>query len=307
MLIIVISITILLVCAIMGLGFWGTRRMTQAPKKSHEFCWAIGKKRNLYDRADFKQFPQMDVEIESHDGLKLRGIYYEPFPEEKKVVIIVHGYTVSYPWSIQFAPMFMEERFNCLLIDQRAHGRSEGAFTTFGELEKYDVQRWVRWVKGHKGTDCIIGFHGQSLGGATVLEYSRLAEKEIPFMIIDCAYADFSQLILYQVKQLYKVPVAIVYPILALFARVIAGFRIGQLKPIEAAAMSEFPILFIHGLSDRFIPSSMSKQLYESKSKGFKLLELIPNAGHGDSLPQNREQYEQAVRTFLRSIAQEYV
>ncbi|SHE88614.1 hypothetical protein SAMN05444392_104129 [Seinonella peptonophila] len=289
---------------VISISLYGFYRITQTKKQLADRCFQIVENRGLYSRQEFSLLPKEEVTIKSKDGHQLHGYYIDAFPEQQDVVMIVHGYTVAYPWSMQFASVFLKKRFNLLVIDQRAHGESEGRYTTYGVQEKYDIERWVEWLRTRKGRNVRIGFHGQSLGGGTVLEYSRLSD-EIMFMIIDCSYADFSELVKYQIRRLYRVPLFPVYYLIQCWVYLFARFKLSEVKPITASASSKFPILFIHGSHDWFIPPSMSKQLYDAKKVGKKELVFIEGAGHGNSLPHNRKRYEQVVKNFLNEISLE--
>ena len=58
---------------------------------------------------------------------------------------------------------------NLLLIDERAHGRSEGRTITFGIQERWDVESWARFAVERFGADVQIILYGVSMGAATVL------------------------------------------------------------------------------------------------------------------------------------------
>jgi pimeloyl-ACP methyl ester carboxylesterase len=300
--IILILALFILLFTVGGVCLFGHKRMTQAKKQSPEKCFATGKRRNLYTKEDLQQHPHEEVFLTSADGLQLHGIYVEPFPEAKRVMVIVHGYTVAHPWSLQFMKLFIPQQYNVLLIDQRAHGLSEGKYTTYGYKEKEDLACWVSWLIERKGSDCLIGFHGQSLGGATVLEYSQIAKHPIPFMIIDCAFSDFSRLIRYQMKKLYKIPLFPFYYLVEKLVSLRAGFHFSDCQPLRAVQNSDFPILFIHGGADWFIPPQMSIEMHEAQKKGWSDLVIVPGASHGNSLPTNPVLYREAVDSFLSKI-----
>lgn len=299
---ILILALLILLLAIGGICLFGHKRITQAKKQSPEKCFAVGERRHLYTKKDLQQYPHEEVFLTSADGLRLHGIYVEPYPDVKRVVMIVHGYTVAYPWSLQFMKLFIDQQYNVLLIDQRAHGLSEGKYTTYGCREKEDLVCWVSWLLARKGNDCVIGFHGQSLGGATILEYSQIATHPIPFMIIDCAFSDFPQLIRYQMKKIYRMPPFPFYYLVEKLVYLRAGFHLSECQPLRAVQNSDFPLLFIHGDADWFIPAKMSIEMHEAQKKGWSDLLIVPGANHGDALPTDPVLYREAVNAFLSKI-----
>lgn len=274
--------------------------MTRSKCSTYERCLEMLEQQGVFTREQFEACRKEEVTIRSHDGIKLHGYYMEKFPNSRRIALIVHGYTGALPWSAQFMDMFTEQGFNVLLIDQRRHGQSEGKYTTFGYKEKYDVQMWVDWIVERKGKDCIIGLHGQSLGGGTVLEYAAIRRPQVQFIVADCPYSDLTQLIHYQVTKLNQMPA---WPTMALINRLLlskAGFRMEQVSPLRIMKTCPLPVLFIHGKEDRFVPTWMSEQLHEAKHDTSSLI-LIEGAGHGTAYSVDQERYRQGVTTFIQT------
>jgi fermentation-respiration switch protein FrsA (DUF1100 family) len=239
------------------------------------------------------------VEIISCDNLKLRGVYIQGDKTLNKTMIIVHGYMVSCIWSLQFAKVFLNEGWSVLVVDQRRHGKSEGKYSTYGYMEKYDLDLWVDWVINKNGSDCVIGLHGQSMGGATVLEYTAI-NKYAKFIIADCPYSDMAKLIAHQIS-FRHLPV---HPIINYFDFLLsakAGFRMKDVSPIKVMEKSSIPIMFIHGALDNFVPTYMSKEMYDAKTGNKKLL-IIDGAKHGFSYITNKSLYEKEMMDFVHQI-----
>ena len=73
-----------------------------------------------------------DEWITSFDGLKLHATWF-PQEECKKVVICFHGYTSQGMKDyIGLSGYYMENGYSMLLVDERAHGESEGKYIGFG-------------------------------------------------------------------------------------------------------------------------------------------------------------------------------
>src|SRR6476620_84881 len=69
---------------------------------------------------------------------------------------------------------------------------------------------------------------------------------------------------------------------------------------LEKIAYVKAPTLFIHGLSDRLVPSSMSEQLYAA-AKTRKRLLLIDGAGHSNIAWSNAfDQVQNALHAFFK-------
>jgi uncharacterized protein len=255
---------------------------------------------NLYSREEFNKLPKEEVEIKSKEGLSLKGTFIEKIKDSKKVIIIVHGYTANYIWSLQFINMFFSEGFNVLLVDQRSHGTSGGKYATYGYHEKYDLDLWINWARQRVGDDTVIGLHGQSMGGGTVLQYAAI-NKYVKFIIADCPYSDVKQLMKHQFNEIKHVPFLPFKYFLDMRLKVFAKFSMKDVSPINSMKDKEIPIFFIHGSKDNFVPTYMSKDMYEVK-KGYKKLLIVEGAVHANAYGTDKEIYEKEVHNFLGEV-----
>jgi uncharacterized protein len=269
-------------------------------RRSLEECFSIVEKDGIYSKRRFDELNKEEVEVESRDGLILRGLFFERFKDSKKVIIIVHGYNLAFPKSLCFIDMFFKENFNVLLIDQRGHGRSEGLYATYGYHEKFDLDCWVNWVRTRIGENAVIGLHGQSMGGATALEYASI-NKYVKFIIADCPYSDTWELMKHQFRKLNHIPV---FPFAFAAAHRIkkkTGFTFKDVSPIRSIRDNDIPVMFVHGAEDNFVPTYMSEQMFNVK-QGYKKLLIVNGAEHANAYSVDRELYEREVSSFLEEI-----
>lgn len=299
-----IVLLLLLLLSVWLVPHYAVYYMTRLKSLSYEHCLEILEQQGVFTREQYETCNKEEINIRSYDGIRLHGCYVEKFLDSNRTALIVHGYTCALAWSAQFMDMFIQQNFNVLLIDQRRHGQSEGKHTTFGYKEKYDIQAWVDWVISRKGKNCVIGLHGQSLGGGTVLEYAAIRRPQVRFIIADCPYSDLTELIRYQVTRVKQMPA---WPIMTLINRLLqrkAGFRMEQVSPLRIMKTCTLPVLLIHGKNDQLVPTWMSERLHEANRKVSDLL-LIEGAGHGTSYCMNQTQYRQGVTEFIRKTANE--
>ncbi|MGL5244834.1 MAG: alpha/beta hydrolase, partial [Sarcina sp.] len=249
----------------------------------------------------YKDLPYEEIIIDSYDGLKLKGYFYNLYPHSNKVVIINHGYTANHFVEYQFVDIFFEEEFNVLLIDMRSHGESEGKYASYGYNECKDLGTWVKWLKYSKGKDLYIGLYGQSMGAATVMLYGGTHVEEVSFVIEDCGYTTAKKAIEYQFRE-SKVPVWPLYDLVRLKIKFKYGFDLNTISPEEVIVNSEVPTLFIHGTADRTVPTWMGEKMYDGK-KGVKdRLYLVESADHMESCCHDKEEYKAVVQAFIQSV-----
>ncbi|MCQ2497526.1 MAG: alpha/beta hydrolase [Lachnospiraceae bacterium] len=124
-----------------------------------------------------------EVSTESFDKLKLKGLLIQAEPKsecneeqnseslaEPKVAICVHGYRSFGLYDIgPKAKLLRDAGYNLLIVDNRAHGMSEGKYIGFGNPDSYDIMKWCEFIKDRFGDNVEILLAGLSMGAATVL------------------------------------------------------------------------------------------------------------------------------------------
>ncbi|MCK7486922.1 MAG: dienelactone hydrolase family protein [Bacillus subtilis] len=79
------------------------------------------------------------------------------------------------------------------------------------------------------------------------------------------------------------------------------GSFYGDISPLSAVSVARAPILFLHGVTDRFIPKEHSERLFEACSSP-KRLKLFEDSRHAESLRKNRIAYHEEVARFLSEL-----
>ncbi len=238
-----------------------------------------------------RAMPHEDVEITSHDGLTLRGKYYEKDPSFP-VEILFHGYKGNAERDLCGA---VERAFsvnrNALIVNHRAAGPSDGHVISFGINERRDCLGWIDFAVKKFGKDVKLVITGISMGAATVMMASG---EDLPDNVIsvlaDCGYTSPKEIICKVVKDM-RLPVKLLYPFIKLGARIYGRFDLEEASPIEAMKRCKVPIVFVHGDADDFVPHDMSKRLYEACAAEKKKFISVPGAGHGLAFPVDREGY----------------
>lgn len=249
-----------------------------------------------------RKMPHEDIEIESFDGLKLRGKFYQ-YAEGAPIEILFHGYEGNAERDLSGG---IERCFalgrSALLVDQRASGRSDGHIVTFGINERKDCKKWVEYAIKRFGEDVKLSIGGVSMGAATVV---MATQEELPdnvrFVLADCGYSSAKAILLKVMREMH-LPAKLLYPFVKLGARIFGRFDLEETSPIEAAKTCRIPMIFVHGDTDAFVPFEMSKEMFDACPFEKKRLIKIENAGHGLAYPVAREKYVEE----LRKIADEW-
>ncbi|MBB6714755.1 alpha/beta hydrolase [Clostridium gasigenes] len=259
------------------------------------------KERFFCDYKNYEDLEYEELEILSSDGFKLKGYYYNKYPDSNKVMIIHHGYTANHYVCIQFLDIFFEEGFNVLLVDMRSHGESEGEYITYGYKEQKDLDIWVNLIRNKIGEDGMIGLHGQSMGGATVLMYGGNYSEKIDFVIADCAYSNGKEILRYQFKQA-DVPFFPIYNMVNRQCKSKCGFDMNNISPIDCIKDNDIPVLFVHGTGDNVVPVTMSEEMFSVKIGNKNKLVIIPDAVHVGAYAKDKDTYVKAIREFISEL-----
>jgi dipeptidyl aminopeptidase/acylaminoacyl peptidase len=245
-----------------------------------------------------RQLPHEKMSIKTFDGLTLYGKYYELAPGAP-IELMFHGYRGTAERDLSGAVQrCFELGRSALIVDQRACSDSEGRVITFGIREHQDCLCWVDHAVKRFGPDCKILLTGISMGATTVL---MAAGKPLPPNVVgvlaDCGFSSAKEIIQHVIRRM-KLPPRLGYFFVRLGARLYGGFDPESYSALEAAPNIRVPVLFFHGLDDRFVPCYMSQQNYDACTAPKKLV-TVPGAGHGLAYLLDTEGYFQAVREFF--------
>ena len=239
------------------------------------------------------------ITTRSYDGLLLSARYYQG-DEDKPLFICFHGYQGSAVRDYSgFGLSLIQKGYPVILVDERAHWRSEGHTITFGIRERKDVLSWVRYAGKRFGETKPIYLHGISLGGGTVLMASgQPLPDNVKGVIADCPFSDPEEIIRY-VCRLIKLNPDLCWPAIKLSALIYGRFNINKTTAAKEVKKTSKPILIIHGDGDTFVPEYMSADVQKANSDMIER-HLIADATHGTAYYFDPQQYETIVNDFIK-------
>ncbi len=243
--------------------------------------------------------PCEHVTVKSNDGLPLHGDYYPAEKPSDNLVICFHGYTSARMSSCSFAAYMHKLGFDCLLVDNRAHGDSEGEYIGFGILDRHDCISWIEYVNEKFDSKKNILLYGVSMGATTIM--MAAADKKIPAnvraLVADCGFTSPYEVFCHVLKKDYKLSEFPIMNFNNVICRKKAGYGFKDYSTLTAVKETDKPILFIHGEEDNFVPVWMTKKNYEECVSDKDIL-LVPNAAHGASYYENPSLYQEKVSEF---------
>lgn len=243
-----------------------------------------------------------DEWLMSADGLRLHATWF-PQGECKKIVICFHGYTSQGMKDyLGLSGYYLKNGYSMLLVDERAHGESEGKYIGFGCLDRIDALKWINWVLRKCGEDVEILLHGTSMGGATVLMMSSLElPEQVKGIVSDCAFTSPKEVFSHVLKSMYHLPAFPVMNISDFLNKRLAGYGLDECNAAREVKKAKVPILFIHGSGDTFVPYSMCETMYENCASSKKKL-IIEGAAHAECYYKDTDAYENALTEFIGGL-----
>ncbi len=241
-----------------------------------------------------------DHYIKSFDGLKLHASYREG--SNNKLVVMVPGYHAD-PLN-NFAVIskrLINDGYSILLINLRAHEKSEGKWTTFGCLESKDFLEWVKYADETFKPEAIYGY-GVSLGCASVeIASSSQFPASVKCLICDCGFSSPYGEIRLTFHEKLGLLGDISTSLLPMHAAIIGKFNLISTKCYKELSHATVPCFFIHGGKDKMVPISRGQLNYEycssKKEKAF-----FADAGHNQCFTMHEDEIMAKLNSFISSL-----
>lgn len=237
------------------------------------------------------------VSIE-HDGLKLYGEFYD-FGSDK-CVIILPGRTECLKYSYYFAEPYKKAGLNVLVIDQRAHGSSDGIYNTIGTKEWADDKEWGNFAVKELGMK-EIWFHGICIGSAsaTLIMSDPDINPHFKGMVVEGMFTSFYETFKRHIKFINK-PAFPVCGLVMLLLKKYAGAHTRKNAPIRHVGKIKGHVLFLYGKLDTFSVPSKSRKIFAKCSSKTKELVWFDKGAHSHLRINNVERYDNAIIEYIR-------
>lgn len=267
-------------------------RVCSAPENEEQVAmWNAG-----CEWAEAKQSCMQEVEIEN-DGLHLYGEFYQ-FGGDR-CVIILPGRCECLKYSYFFASPYEQAGMNVLVIDQRAHGKSDGTHNTIGVKEHKDILAWVRLLEQTYGIK-EIWFHGICIGSVSAIlaMTSPDCPNSVKGLVTEGCFVSFRETFKRHMMDINR-PVFPVLDEVMLKIKHQAGADVYKTAPIQYISKIKQKVLFLYGKEDKFSIPSRSQQLFDKCRSADKKLVWFEHGPHSHLRLHNTEQYDQAIINYV--------
>ena len=238
-----------------------------------------------------------EVSIKSEEGFKLVGEFFNF--GHNRTVIILSGRCECCWYSYYYALPYQKAGYNVLVIDARAHGNSEGKYSTAGIKESDDVVRWMEFLNKEYNQEkfalhCICIGATAGLLAATSPRGKHLVEK----ICLDGAYISFKE----SYKQHYKAKGHALFPVyyeIWVLFRLFTGVSVNKSYPLKIIKNVDVPILFIFGKKDIFSLKEKSELLINAYPHE-KVVKWFEEGSHSHLRFANTSEYDETIISFMK-------
>lgn len=238
-------------------------------------------------------------EINTADNLKIRG--YKIFTkqrESKGTVILLHGIRAYKEHFLPICKLLTNKGYDCIIVDLRGHGESDGKYCTFGYYEKYDIISVIDEIIKDQKLNNNIGIWGQSLGAAISLQTMAI-DKRIKFGIIESTFADLDVVSKAYISRLLKIDNSTLSNYLINRSNTIGKFTSSKIKPKDSARKITQPILLVHGTKDERINIKHARTNFNNLSSKNKTFLKVKGANHLNVWKKGGAKYFNQALSFI--------
>ena len=231
-----------------------------------------------------------------NDGLNLYAEYYDLGFD--RTVFVIPGRTEGLRYGYYFAIPYVERGFNVMVIDQRAHGKSDGVWNSIGFKEHRDVIKWAELLRDRFGMNDII-LHGICIGSACGLYAltSPDCPENLRGLVADGMYPNFYESFKNHMIELKK-PTFMAMDMVNWWQKHYTGFDM-KTGPADVIHKYYKPLLMLHGKGDRYSLPSEAQKLYDKCPSDNKKIVFFENGLHSKLRYQDTELYDKSVSEFI--------
>ena len=272
-------------------GTWGREHCSEPGCVPLETMWNRGLEWEKHNKSFIKE-----LEIRSKDGLKLVAEWFDYGFD--KTVIILPGRRETLIYSYYYANPYKESGVNVLVIDQRAHGLSEGKYSTGGIKEAEDVSLWMKYLHDELGQKTIY-LHGVCVGTCCAsIVCTKYKTDYLKAVILDSMFISYKEIYKNHYLESGHKLFPVYYEIWFWF-NFFTKCNINDSKPEKYMPKFDLPVLFIWGDKDVYCLPEKSKILYEKCASKQKEIAWFNGAEHSRVRLNDENRYDGLISDFL--------
>lgn len=239
--------------------------------------------------------------VDIHSGkYRLYGEYFDF--GGKTSVIIIAGRTEACYYGYYFAEPYRQLGYNVLVIDNRAHGLSDGRVTSFGIREYEDILNWSKFLHDEKHNERVV-LHGICIGAQAAI--FAITDKNCPDYIsaltVDGMFVTFYESFINHMIEQKRKPIQPVAFEVGLLILLFSRANIITDGPKNRVKSLKKPILFLHSREDLFSLPEKAQMMYD-KCGCEKELVWFEHGEHSRLRITDTEKYDKSIVDFYKKL-----
>lgn len=201
------------------------------------------------------------VNVETEDGLFLKGWYHAPSRPDMPVIVWFHGNGGHYAAQAHLMEAYVDAGYGTLLAGYRGYSGNPGKPSESGIYS--DANAWLNYLINNLDySEQHIVLYGESLGSGVAVEMAT--RYDVGAVILQAPFSSVSDIASWK------------FPIMPI--RFLLHDTYDSISKVEK--VSE-PLLLIHGTKDKVIPIRYGKKLFARAQQDRTFYEVM-EAGHND-------------------------
>lgn len=234
-----------------------------------------------------------------NDNLHLYGEYVDV--GASRCAIILGGRCECLYYAYYYAKPYLENNCNVLVIDSRAHGKSEGKINTVGFNESKDLIAWAKYIHDRFSLKEIY-LHGTCIGAATSIHAlaNENCPKYITKIITDGVYTTYYDTFKFHMIE-QKRPLWPALDLCFAFYKACAKIDAKKIGPINLIDKIDenVEIMMISGLKDKYVSPEKTKMMFDLCKCKNKQYHYLKEGGHSHLRINQIEEYDNLVINFI--------
>ncbi len=265
-------------------------------RRIHKEAWIIQtQKFNELLRSEHGGQP---ISFTAKDGINLAGLLFLR-PQAQRNLLLCHGYSRGKERLFNLIRLFPDD--NILIFDYRAHGESQGHYTTIGFYEKDDVLAAFNYLKTHEKTRQLPIFGiGVSMGAVSLLA-AAAEQNEFKGIVVDSAFKQLDEQIAKIFPEKTGLPLMPFIHVCNSIFSYMCSCRMSDVNSIACGQRLKTPIFIIHSNHDAMADVAAAHALHDAVS-GHKKLWIVDHAIHARIYKKYPQEYIKRVSEFFNSI-----
>ncbi|MBI5595942.1 MAG: alpha/beta fold hydrolase [Elusimicrobia bacterium] len=233
--------------------------------------------------------------LRSADGTELEA-WLITYPGSHGTAVILPGYNSAKSQLLPEARAFVRLGYDCLLLDFRGTGGSQGAETTLGWKEAEDAAAALRDMRASTPGRPVFIF-AKSMGAAAALRMAGVLGEQPDAMVLQ---APFDSLYNTSARRFRKMglPGFPFADLILFWGGRHCGFPAREHEPARYAASVRCPVLLMSGGRDPYVTPGDSERIARSLGEHGRLV-IFPGSGHDGMFKSEPEKWEALVKEFL--------